>query len=348
MKHGLRGRRIGLSLLFSFVVLTTFLITAFIVAALSFIIIKSGAVEGFGNHNRFVVILAVLFASIIVGAFISPIMGRVALKPIRKVIAATNQLASGDFSTRLTITHPPEFRMLADSFNRMAEELGGIELLRTDFVNNFSHEIKTPIVSIKGFAEMLKFADLTQEERDEYLDIVISESSRLVTLSTNVLNLSKVENQTILSDRQAFDLGEQIRRSILMLESKWEQKKISLSVYVQDILCLGNEELLSQVWLNLLDNALKFTPEGGKISVTLGVENERAKFVLRDNGMGISADYVAHIFDKFYQVDTSHATTGNGLGLTLVKRIIELHGGSIECNSRLGKGTEFTVLLPLK
>lgn len=347
MKHSLQ-KRIGLSLIFSLAVFVTFVITAFIVAITGFFIISSGAAESFSSHNGFIGIVVILLASIMVGTFVSPIMGHVALKPIRKAIAATNQLAGGDFSTRLDITHPPEFRVLADSFNRMAEELGGIELLRTDFVNNFSHEFKTPIVSIKGFAEMLKSNELTQEERDEYLDIVIGESSRLATLATNVLNLSKVENQTILSDRQIFNLGEQIRRCILMLESKWEQKKLSFSIYVQDIRCLGNEELLSQVWLNLLDNALKFTPEGGKISVTLGMESERAKFILCDNGTGISADAAAHIFDKFYQADTSHAMSGNGLGLTLAKRIIELHAGSIECKSKLGEGTEFTVLLPLK
>lgn len=348
MKRRFVNRRIGLSLIFSLVVFFTFVITAFIVAAISFFALNSWPAESLREHNRFVMVVIVLLTSIAIGTFVSPIMGHIALKPIRKVIAATNRLASGDFSTRLTITHPPEFRMVADSFNRMAEELGSIELLRTDFVNNFSHEFKTPIVSIKGFAEMLKFDDLTQEERDEYLSIIISESSRLATLSTNVLNLSKVENQTILSDRQVYNLGEQIRRCILMLESKWEQKKLSLSVYVQDIRCLGNEELLSQVWLNLLDNALKFTPEGGKINVTLGLENGWAKFVLRDNGAGISADSAAHIFDKFYQADTSHAMAGNGLGLTLAKKIIDLHGGSIECKSELGKGTEFTVLLPLK
>jgi signal transduction histidine kinase len=167
-------------------------------------------------------------------------------------------------------------------------------------------------------------------------------------LATNVLNLSKVENQTILSEKHSFGLGEQVRRCIIMLESKWEQKKITLNVDIQDIFYVGNEELLNQVWLNLLDNSIKFTPENGTISIVLKQTGNKAEFFLRDSGCGISSDNVRHIFDKFYQADTSHATAGNGLGLTLAQKIIKLHGGSITCKSELGAGTEFTVQLPLK
>lgn len=347
MKNRLKNR-IGMSLHFSFIILMLLLITSIIVALIGFVLIRTGLIESFSSNNHLLQISTVLLACIIVGMMLSPIMAHFALRTIQKIIAAINLLAGGDFSVRLDIDRPPEFHKLSESFNRMAEELGGIELLRTDFINNFSHEFKTPIVSIKGFAEILKYDDLTSEERNEYLDIVISESSRLATLATNVLNLSKVENQAILTDRQTFDLSEQIRRCILMLESKWDNKNISLSVNLQDIQCLGNEELLSQVWLNLLDNALKFTPESGKITVALGAENDKAKFVLRDNGAGISEDAAAHIFDKFYKADASHTTEGNGLGLTLAKKIVELHGGSIECKSKLGEGTEFAVLLPVK
>jgi len=340
--------RVGLSLLFSIIILILLLITALIVSTISFVMIKAGLTEAFGNDSHILRVVIILLACVIVGTIISPIIGRFALKAIQKVIGAINRLANGDFSVRLDINGPPEFCRLSDSFNRMAEELGGLELLRSDFVNNFSHEFKTPIVSIKGFAEMLKYNDLTPEERDEYLDIVISESGRLATLATNVLNLSKVENQTILTEKHEFNLGEQIRRCILMFESKWEQKNISLSVDIQDIMCLGNEELLSQVWLNLLDNALKFTPVGGNIRAMLRQKSDKIKFVLSDNGAGISADSVAHIFDRFYQADASHATAGNGLGLTLAKKIVQLHGGGIECKSEHGKGTEFTVIIPLK
>jgi len=345
MKHKLRNR-IGLTLLFSVVIFLTFLISASIVAWIGFLTIRIGGMEQLGGFGRFSLILIVLLASVIIGTIISPILGRIALAPIRKVIAAINRLADGDFTTRLSVGGPPEIRELSNSFNRMAEELGSIELLRTDFINNFSHEFKTPIMSIKGFAEMLKYGDLTEEERNEYLDIVIKESNRLATLATNVLDLSKIEKQTILSDRQEFDLGEQLRRCILMLESKWVQKQLSLSVEIQDVKYIGNEDLLGQVWLNLLDNAVKFTPEGGDISILLEREAENAVFVIHDNGTGISEEAMSHIYEKFYQGDTSHATAGNGLGLTLAKKVIELHGGSIACRSTLCEGTEFTVLLP--
>lgn len=347
MRRRLKNR-IGLSLLFSIVVLVLFLITALIVGAISFILIKAGLLNQFSRYGHIVQILIVLLACVIVGTIISPVMGRFALKSIHKVIAAINQLASGDFSVRLDRDGPPEVHKLAESFNLMAEELGGLELLRTDFVNNFSHEFKTPIVSIKGFAEMLKYDDLTPEERHEYLDIVISESSRLAALATNVLNLSKVENKTILTDKHSFNIGEQVRNCILLLQSKWEQKRILLTVEIKDVWCCGNEELLYQVWLNLFDNAVKFTPEGSTIGVMLDEVDGKAVFTLRDSGDGISADAVEHIFDKFYQADTSHATAGNGLGLTLAQKIVLLHDGSIVCKSVLGEGTAFIVELPIK
>ncbi len=340
--------RIGLPMFFSIFVFINFAVTALIVAGISFVAIHTGLVGNTEMPSLFVMIVIALVSSVIVGTAVSFVIGRIPLRPIRKVIASTNQLANGDFSARLDISHPPEFHELADSFNRMAEELGGIELLRKDFVNNFSHEFKTPIVSIKGFAEMLKYNDLPPEERDEYLDIVIGESGRLASLATNVLNLSKVENQRILSDKHLFNLGEQVRRSILLLEPKWEQKKLSFSADILDVRCVGNEELLSQVWLNLIDNAVKFTPEGGKISVTLRQENDSVKFVILDSGAGISPDSVARIFNKFYQADESRATEGNGLGLTLAEKIINLHGGSIDCKSEPGEGTKFTVILPMK
>ncbi len=345
MKQGIT-KRIGLSLVFSLAVFLIFIVTALTVAVIGFLIYKSGLV--LDNYGPFMPVAVTLAASILVGTLVSPIMGQFTLRPIRKVIAAINELANGNFSARLDIVQPPEFRELSDSFNRMAAELGGIELLRTDFVNNFSHEFKTPIVSIKGFAEVLKRDNLTAEERGKYLDIIIKESDRLTALATNVLNLSKIENQNILSEKQPFELGEQVRRCIVLLQSQWEQKKIALSVDIQDIVCVGNKELLDQVWLNLFDNAVKFTPEGGTITVALTQTDQAAQFILRDSGCGISSEAIPHIFDKFYQAKASQITMGNGLGLTVARKIVELHGGSIRCHSESNKGTEFTVTLPLK
>ena len=268
------------------------------------------------------------------------------LVSIRQFIEATTKLASGDFSARLNMTHPPEYNILSENFNHMAEELAGIEVLRTDFINNFSHEFKTPIVSIKGFAEILKDPTLSQEERDEYLDIVIEESTRLASLATNVLTLSKVEGQAILSHQQHFNLGEQIRQCVLMLDSKLEKKEILLQADIHDDIIFGNKEMLNQVWLNLLDNAIKFTPSQGIIEISTQEKDDQVIVKISDTGCGIDAQALPKIFDKFYQEDRSHATMGNGLGLSIAHEIVTLHKGSIHCASTVFKGTTFTVSLP--
>ena len=340
--------RLGLSLVFSLFVFITLSITGSIIGLIIFVLLNMGYAQQFGEHSRFLIVFILILASIIVGTIVSFVFGRVPLKPIRQIISAINKLAAGDFSVRLKLTRLPEVRELTESFNQMAQELGGLEILRTDFVNNFSHEFKTPIVSIKGFAEILKYDDLTNEERNEYLSIIISESDRLASLATNVLNLSKVENQKILSETCKYNISEQIRRCIVLLETKWEERNITFSLDIDEVFFTGNEELLSQVWINLLDNAIKFTPNEGEIWVSLKVVSNQLIFSIRDNGCGIGEDAAKHIFDKFYQADTSHASMGNGLGLTLSKKIVELHGGTISCYSEENRGTEFVILLPFK
>jgi signal transduction histidine kinase len=320
------------------------LITAVVLGALAYLAVQLGLLDIHANAE--LAFFTPMVFSILVGTFISILIGRITLKPVRQMITAINKLAGGDFSARLTIEKPPEFKELSDSFNSMAKELGGLELLRTDFVNNFSHEFKTPIMSIKGFAEILKRDDLLPEQRNKYLDVVIRESDRLASLATNVLNLSKIENQTILSETNRFNLTEQVRRCILMLESKWEAKDIELSLAADEIYFVGNEELLNQVWLNLIDNAVKFTKNGGSVGIALKQAINQVTFTIWDDGEGISDEAVRHIFDKFYQGDISHASAGTGLGLTLVKKIVELHKGTISCKSEPEAGTEFTVELP--
>ena len=187
---------------------------------------------------------------------------------------------------------------------------------------------------------------MSREQRDEYLDIIIAESSRLAALATNVLNLSKVEQQVILADRRGFDLTEQVRRCILLFENNWEKKHLTLSDDLEEVAYFGSDELLSQVWLNLIDNAVKFTPQGGGIAIRLSQDAERVRFTITDDGCGIGADAIGRIFDKFYQGDPSHTASGNGLGLAVAKRIVQLHGGEISCRSLEGVGTEFSVELP--
>ncbi|MEN6420283.1 MAG: HAMP domain-containing sensor histidine kinase [Clostridiaceae bacterium] len=347
-KHPAPGRLL-LPVLFSAIVFFIFLITSAIVMLVSAILLQTGTISltNFSRQEPIVPFAMLLLVSILIGTVVSFVISRIPLRPIRRVIDAINRLAAGDFSVRLSTTTAPTFRELVESFNRMAEELGGIELLRTDFINNFSHEFKTPIVSIKGFAEELKHDDLSKEQRDEYLDIIIAESSRLASLATNVLNLSKIEQQVILADQKEFNLTEQVRRCILLFENKWEKKHISLNVEMEELSFTGSEELLNQIWLNLIDNAVKFTPQGGVIGIRLNKSGGEIRFAITDDGCGIPAEAVGRVFDKFYQADPARAGSGNGIGLTVAKRIAELHGGTIVCRSEEGVGAEFTVTLPL-
>ena len=334
-----------LSLLFSIIIN---LITTVITGVLMYISFALGILNEKNITDIMVLPIITLVSCILIGVVVSACSSRAVLKNVREFIEATDKLSRGDFSARLNIRKPPEFRILSKNFNTMAEELGSIEVLRTDFINNFSHEFKTPIISIKGFAEILKDDDLSKEERNEYLDIIIEESKRLTSLATNVLNLSKIETQAILKEKQMFNIGEQIRQSILLLDSKFQSKNISLDINIEDCNIYANKKMLNQVWLNLLYNAIKFNNENGLVSVNMKKKEKEILITIIDSGIGISKEVVSKIFDKFYQEDTSHSTKGNGLGLTIVKKIIELHGGTIECESIVSKGTKFTIILPIE
>ena len=290
--------------------------------------------------------LAILSA--ILGSGLALMLSRIPLKPIRDLIEAINQLAQGNFHVRVQLNLTNEFVKLSESFNRMAQELENTELLRSDFINNFSHEFKTPIVSLRGFAKLLKNHELSDKERDEYLDIIIQESNRLSQLASNVLNLSKIENLSILSDMEQFDLTEEIRRSVLLLETKWQSKDLELIVDMDELEYFGNKSLLNQVWINLMDNAVKFSPEKGKVGLKLHRQGNFLVFQILDHGCGMKKEVQAHIFDRFYQGDTSHTAEGNGLGLTVVQRIIHLHQGTIQVHSEEGLGSTFTVFLPMR
>lgn len=284
--------------------------------------------------------------SILTGTILTLCIGHLPLRPINTLIQAIHAVSEGDFQTKINLEHPREFKELSKSFNQMTEELAGIEILRTDFINNFSHEFKTPIVSILGFAKLLKTGNLTPEERTEYLDIIIEESKRLTALSTNVLNLSKVESMSLLTDFTVFNIAEQLRESVVLLESKWEKKKISFDFDLEELSVSGNEQLLKQVWMNLLDNAVKFSPEGSVVSVSLTASGAFVSVTVKDSGVGMDLSTQRNIFDKFYQGEPSHSSEGNGLGLPLARRIVKLHQGTIAVESQPGQGSAFTVTLP--
>lgn len=287
------------------------------------------------------------FISILIGTVLTFVLSHLPLRPLNQLIQAIHRVAEGNFETKINFKHPKEFRELADCFNQMTEELAGIEMLRSDFVNNFSHEFKTPIVSILGFANLLKKGNLSEAEHSEYLDIMISECKRLSSLSTNVLNLSKVESLSLLTDVTEYNAGEQVREAILLVEPKWNAKNISFDLDIEDIRITANLSLLQQVWVNLIDNAVKFSQDNSTISIGVTQSNHNFIFTIKDNGIGMNTETLERIFDKFYQGDLSHSTEGNGLGLPLVWKIIKLHHGSVKVSSHPGKGSIFVVTLPV-
>ena len=290
----------------------------------------------------FLLALYLLFALLLATGF-----GNRSIRPIKKLNNAMKKVSGGDFSVRLNENEAVgEFRELVTSYNHMAEELSGIEMFRTDFINNFSHEFKTPIISIRGFARQLEREDLTDEQRKEYTRIIVTESERLANMSSNILLLSKLENQQIITDKAVYSLDEQIRNCILLLEKQWSDKEIELDLQLEEITYNGNEEMMSHVWLNLISNAVKFSPKGAALEIgCLRVQNY-LHVSIRDHGQGMDEETMGRLFEKFYQGDSAHATEGNGLGLPLAKRIVDLCGGKITVNSRPGEGSLFSVYLP--
>jgi len=320
--------------------------TMIIMGVVIFILLNLGWLPEKDTPAFLQLIIFTMILSIAIGTTLARLFSKAPLKPFRQLIDATEQMAKGNFDIRINLKYPQEMVNLSNSFNKMAEELGGIELLRSDFVNNFSHEFKTPIVSIRGFAKVLKNSNLSSRERDEYLDIIISETERLSSLATNVLTLTNVENLKIVTKNQLFDLSEQIRRSILVLESKWSEKKLTMQIDLDEVMFNGNEDLLNHIWLNLIDNAIKFSPQHAEIIIELQKVNHNIIFKVADNGYGLTEESKKRIFDKFYQGDTSRAIEGNGIGLAIVHKIVSLYNGSIKVESELEIGTVFTVVLP--
>lgn len=307
-----------------------------------------GIIDIFNESNRYMPLFVMIYIFIFQSVVIAALLSRRSVRPIRDMMKATDEVAKGDFSVVVKGSSVFELDSLAASFNKMVQELKGIETLRSDFVRNVSHEFKTPIASISGFAKLLREDDLSENERKEYLESIIQESERLVELSTNILHLSKVDNMNMISEKITYRLDEQIRLAILMMEPKWSAKNLHLDARLEDEIDLfGNKNLIHQVWINLLDNAIKFTDSGGTLEIGLWQSEGQAIFRLRDTGCGMSEQTMRHMFDKFYQGDVSHAMAGNGLGLALVNKIVELSEGAIEVQSELGKGSVFTVKLPL-
>lgn len=290
--------------------------------------------------------IRVLLISILSGAAIAVGLSKIFVSPMMKLGDAMRKVAGGDFTVRLDCTSKiRDVREVYGSFNTMVKELGNTETLQTDFVSNVSHEFKTPINAIEGYASLLQDSQLTDEQKNAYIDKIIFNTRRLSDLVGNILLLSKVNNQTISLKASTFRLDEQVRQSILALESKWEKKEIEFDIDLDEIEHTGYENLLSHVWLNLIDNAVKFSPQNGQIRIRLKQLAGSVTFSIWDNGLPIPEADIDRIFNKFYQGDNSHASEGNGLGLALVRKIVAAAHGTINVTSSEDAGTEFVVAL---
>ena len=255
-------------------------------------------------------------------------------------------VAEGDFSRRLDPKKGGPLEAAYEDFNKMSQELQSIQTLRDDFINHFSHEFKTPITAVKGFAELLREPETTPEEREQYLQIIIDESGRLADLANSTLLLSRLESQQFIAEKHPYSLDEQIKRCAILLSPSWEKKELSFTANLEPAQFDGNEELMRHVWLNLLSNAVKYTPEGGEISISLQAQPRELVVTVADTGIGMSPEVLSHIFDKYYQGDPSSKGKGLGLGLSIVHRIIDLCGGQIQVESVENQGSTFTVRLP--
>lgn len=345
LKHPKHPPKAVLTIAFAIMVFIIFSITMLIIGSLLFLLNQVGVSEKFNTANILLPTIGFAIASILIGTIVATIFSSIPLKPVNKLISGLNKLASGNYETRIDLGHISIAEDLSKSFNSLASELEKTEMLRSDFVNNFSHEFKTPIVSICGFSKLLQKGDISREQKEEYLAIIVDESTRLSDMATNILNLTKVENQAVLTDITYFNLSEQIRNCILMLEKKWSQKGITIAADFNEYKVNANEELLKQVWINLVDNAVKFSPEDGEIKISIKESEDVIMVRIKNKGPKLSADEIRRIFDKFYQGDTSHASEGTGIGLSIARRIIQLHKGKILVASSQEE-TVFSVEVP--
>lgn len=270
------------------------------------------------------------------------------LNPIKQINEATKKVALGDYDIELETKREDEIGELTKNFNKMTHGLKSTENLQKEFINNVSHEVKTPVSSIEGFAKFLKDDNLSKEEREEYANIIIEEAKRLENLTGKILKLSKLNNQEVITNKQEIMVAEQIRRAVSLLEPKWSKKDIKINVSLEEKVFLGDEGLIFQVWVNLLDNAIKFSEPNSSIDIKVHEKDKNICVEIKDHGVGMNEEEIEKIFDRFYQIDKSHSEEGSGLGLAIVKRILELSEGKIEIKSKENVGTTFTVELPIQ
>ncbi len=333
-----------------FFVSSSFIVTCCIILFLNTLSIEPD--ESLVREKGWYTFLNIIFISFIF-TLINMLYRKFAVElPVKRISEASEKIMAGDFSVRIKPLYGSEsvneFDTIIKSINKMTEELAGVETLRTDFIANASHELKTPLSVMQNYGTLLQAPDLSYDKRIEYAKAITDSSRRLAALITNILKLNRLENQQIYPNKRAYNLGEQIAECLLLFENVWEKKRLEIETEIDDdIIINADYELLSLVWNNLFSNAMKFTPENGRISVRLKKEGNCAVVSVSDTGCGMSTEVGKHIFEKFYQGDRSHASEGNGLGLALVKRVIDIVDGEISVQSELGTGSAFFVKLML-
>lgn len=292
--------------------------------------------------------LILLFSALFFGITLIAVFSKRTASPITALSRAATKIASGDFNVHVEESdRKDEIGELERQFNLMVRELQSNEYLKKDFISNVSHEFKTPLAIIGGYAGLLTEDNISESQRKDYAAMIVSESSRLSKLTSNILQLSKLNQDEIHAKYKTFSLDEQIRQCILLLEPKWSEKNLEFQLDLKPASYIGDEDLLSEVWLNLIDNAVKFSPAGSVISIRLTQEDSFTyEISIKDQGIGMDEKTTARIFEQFYQGDTSHKQEGNGLGLAITKKILELHHGKIDVQSQPQKGSVFLVALP--
>lgn len=333
-----------------FLMILTFVVLSLVPMLLgSFLSFLAGEADGRQMFHPFFPSLMFLASSLIISIIISLALWTKVLIPLGNLSQAAKQVAKGDFSVRAKPSHSlQELNELTGNFNRMVQELGGMEAFQSDFVTNISHEFKTPLAAIEGYAMLLQEPNLSEERRLEYTKIILNSTHQLSHLAGNILLLSRLERQEIVTGQTRFQLDEQIRQAILLLEPLWEKKHLDLDIMLSPLSYYGNSELLLQVWINLIQNAIKFTPPGGLVSISMQTLPHTVRICIKDTGTGMTEEVKARIFDKFYSKNTASAPKGNGLGLSITRRILVLMHGTISVESTAGEGSCFTVQLPLE
>lgn len=290
------------------------------------------------------IILSYNLLSILCGTIVMLIAARLIVKPIKELISATEKIAKGNFEVYIKKDRKDEIGQLVDNFNKMTKELAGMEMLRNNFISDISHEFKTPLTSIEGYTKLLRNCK-SDTERNEYIDIITDETKRLSALSGNILLMNRIENENSSLAKSSYRLDEQIRQVILLCENKWSSKNIELNIDLDETIFLGNEQLLFQVWLNLFDNAIKFSNPHEAIELSLKKQDHNIIFSIMDYGSGMTDEQQKRMFEKFYTGDKSRNSEGNGLGLSIVKRVVDMHGGTIEVQSKSDEFTQIKIML---